>query len=41
MTLKAKRHGKAVVNTEPVADEVPGTTIVETPVKVTVFKHRR
>ncbi|MFV2144114.1 S8 family serine peptidase [Isoptericola sp. G70] len=41
VTLKAKRPGKGVVHTELVADEVPGTTIVETPVKVTVFKHRR
>ncbi|WP_402469724.1 S8 family serine peptidase [Isoptericola aurantiacus] len=41
VTLKAKRPGKGIVHTELVADEVPGTTIVETPVKVTLFKHRR
>ncbi|WP_277213639.1 S8 family serine peptidase [Isoptericola croceus] len=40
VTLKAKRPGKGIVRTELVADEVPGTTIVETPVKVTVLKPR-
>ncbi|GAA1982380.1 S8 family serine peptidase [Isoptericola halotolerans] len=38
VTLQAKRPGAGTVRTELVADEVPGTTIVETPVKVTVRK---
>ncbi|GAA1725003.1 S8 family serine peptidase [Isoptericola hypogeus] len=39
VTLKGRLPGKGVVHTEVVADEVPGTTIVETPVRVTLFGH--
>ncbi len=35
VTLRGKKPGKGVVHTELVADEVPGVTVVETPVKVT------
>ena len=35
VTLRGTRPGKGVVHTELVADEVPGVTVVETPVKVT------
>lgn len=35
VTLSAKKAGEGVVRTEIVADEVPGTTVLETPVTVT------
>ncbi|MEU2200736.1 S8 family serine peptidase [Isoptericola sp. NPDC019482] len=35
VTLRGKKPGKGVVHTELVADEVPGVTVVETPVRVT------
>ncbi|WP_418275571.1 S8 family serine peptidase [Isoptericola jiangsuensis] len=35
VTLDARKAGEGVVHTEIVADEVPGTTVLETPVTVT------
>ncbi|CAM3497472.1 S8 family serine peptidase [Isoptericola cucumis] len=37
VTLRPRFPGKGLVRTELVADEVPGVTVVETPVRVTVF----
>ncbi len=37
VTLRPRFPGQGLVRTELVADEVPGVTVVETPVRVTVF----